>query len=662
MAQPASNLSIAAWLYRALALFAAAACAITLAAWPIVRAYNSGRIDTIEAREKGYVEAAVLDAGNAVHEVAGDLRVAANLPAMKQFLVRAGTAEYGALADALRNIMEAYGRYERIRLLDNDGRQMMHVANEHGRTVVVEPDALQVGAEYVLARASELERGDIDISALELARENGAVAVPQRWIFRVATPVFESAGGRKGLLVFDVDARALTERIRQVMKTDPQHETMLLDANGRRIDTDEETSAAVSLPHAAADLALIHAAEWATISSSNQGAIRSAAGLFVFATIPLRDANADVPRQVAVTGASAPAASNGWKVVSFIPQDTLARRSLLHLPLGRDLFAMIYLLLLALSLLLAYITLFLERARESERIAAREIEDLYERAPCGYHSLDRRGLIVRMNQTELNWLGYRADEVIGKKHITDLLSEQGRVIFHELFPRFLRTDQLIDLELDFVRKDGSLLPVVVSASAVRDGAGNYVMSRSTVFDATERRKFESELVRQAHTDVLTGIGNRRQFFELAARELSRSNRSGSPLALLLLDIDDFKRINDQHGHEAGDAVLKSFAATVAAALRDVDIFARLGGEEFAILLPDTDSVAARAVAERIRRQVSLVVENRQQGQALSFTVSIGVAALIPGGEADSIDAMLRRADAALYQAKNAGRNRVRSSA
>lgn len=163
--------------------------------------------------------------------------------------------------------------------------------------------------------------------------------------------------------------------------------------------------------------------------------------------------------------------------------------------------------------------------------------------------------------------------------------------------------------------------------------------------------FNAELQRLADSDPLTGIANRRRFCERAAEELRRARRFRDPLALLMIDADHFKQINDTWGHEVGDTVLRGMADTIVVALRDVDIFGRLGGEEFAVLLPKTDVQAALGVAERLRAAVAsmAVVPN------LHITASIGVTVVCDG---DDFNTLLNRADQAMYQAKQAGRNRV----
>ncbi len=169
----------------------------------------------------------------------------------------------------------------------------------------------------------------------------------------------------------------------------------------------------------------------------------------------------------------------------------------------------------------------------------------------------------------------------------------------------------------------------------------------------ERERLIAELSELAQTDALTGMLNRRAFFGLAERELLRQARTGSQLSVIMLDIDHFKRVNDEYGHGVGDEVIRAIAACCKAQLRELDLFARYGGEEFCILLPDTPLSEARLVGERLRRAVEAApaVIN-----GLLITVSLGVAA--PSAGPRDIESMLDVADRALYAAKRNGRNRV----
>lgn len=169
-----------------------------------------------------------------------------------------------------------------------------------------------------------------------------------------------------------------------------------------------------------------------------------------------------------------------------------------------------------------------------------------------------------------------------------------------------------------------------------------------MYDISNRKQIEKELHVQATTDYLTGVLNRRYFMEFARQEFLLSVRYQRPFSLLMIDLDHFKRINDDHGHYVGDLVLKRFARQCRTCLRETDIFARMGGEEFAVALPETTLEGAVAVAEKIRQ----LIENESmefEGKRISFTISIGIASRTNMDA--SFDTMLLRADTVLYKAK-----------
>ncbi|MDR3736235.1 MAG: GGDEF domain-containing protein [Acidobacteriaceae bacterium] len=168
-------------------------------------------------------------------------------------------------------------------------------------------------------------------------------------------------------------------------------------------------------------------------------------------------------------------------------------------------------------------------------------------------------------------------------------------------------------------------------------------------------ELQRELAEQARTDSLTGALNRRALEEAASRESARSMRSGHPLCMIMLDVDQFKLLNDKFGHAAGDCALQALVQKSRSMLRQQDLLARTGGEEFTILLPDTPARAGVEVAERIRQAIEQM-EVQYEGGHLRFTVSMGVAQLepIPG----NWEGMMRRADIAMYEAKEHGRNKV----
>jgi diguanylate cyclase (GGDEF)-like protein len=155
-------------------------------------------------------------------------------------------------------------------------------------------------------------------------------------------------------------------------------------------------------------------------------------------------------------------------------------------------------------------------------------------------------------------------------------------------------------------------------------------------------------------DPLTGVNNRSSFREVLDREVEMSRRHGSPLSLIMLDVDRFKSINDRHGHLAGDVALRSIANCMRACIRDSDMLFRYGGEEFCIALANTSLAGARKLAERVRRALEILVV-RTSGARLHVTASLGVATL---GADDDAAKLVKKADESLYRAKSLGRNRI----
>ena len=175
-------------------------------------------------------------------------------------------------------------------------------------------------------------------------------------------------------------------------------------------------------------------------------------------------------------------------------------------------------------------------------------------------------------------------------------------------------------------------------------------------DITDQKELLWKLEREARTDPLTGCANRRHFLELSEHELARARRYSEEVSVLMLDLDHFKAINDQYGHPVGDLVLQRLVQVCQATLRAEDVVGRLGGEEFAILLPESGRKKALEVAERLCRAIAAAEVTLDGSPPIRFTTSVGVSTL---EQADcNFGEVLGRADKALYEAKNAGRNRV----
>lgn len=221
----------------------------------------------------------------------------------------------------------------------------------------------------------------------------------------------------------------------------------------------------------------------------------------------------------------------------------------------------------------------------------------------------------------------------------------GTLCLVDHVPRQMSEDQLQLLK--------SFAAIVSQDICVRSAA------RYAVRDLVDAEHDKCDLFDLAMTDPLTGALNRRAFFRLAEREVLRSSRHAKPLAALMFDIDHFKRVNDVHGHGVGDDVLVQVASCVTRNIRDEDLFGRLGGEEFALVLPETEPLRAAILADRLRHAVSQLGHQGKDGP-FQVTISIGISE--PGQTELDIVPALERADEALYSAKQNGRNRVELAA
>ena len=426
-----------------------------------------------------------------------------------------------------------------------------------------------------------------------------------------------------------------------------------------------------------------------------------------------------------------------------------------------------------------------KKIEEERQKAIERIRDLYNNAPAGYHSLDKDGTFVGVNDTELAWLGYERDELIEKKKFFDLLTAESREVFQREFPGFKERGWVKDLEFDLVRKDGTTFPTLVNATAIKDEQGNFLMSRTTLFDiteikrlqrvvtesekkfrtileeindsyfeldlagnftfvnnalcrvlrvtkeevvganfrsitildeindilaqfvrvretgephkglifrlalkdgvtefaeisvspqkdergniigfrcvgrdVTERMEMQNKLAVMAMHDALTGLPNRSLLYDRFNIAWAQAHRNNRKLAVMELDLDRFKTINDTLGHAAGDELLKATADRLTALVRKSDTVARLGGDEFVVLIPEFTNIkdvlkTAQKILSAFQKPFAIY------GQEFEVTTSIGIAVFPRDGS--SIEELLKAADAAMYYTKEHGRNSYKLS-
>lgn len=291
--------------------------------------------------------------------------------------------------------------------------------------------------------------------------------------------------------------------------------------------------------------------------------------------------------------------------------------------------------------------------RKSQEAQLRLLQRAVEFSGNGIVITNTEGVIEFVNPAFTAITGYSAEEVIGQTPRILKSGEHSPDFYADLW-KSVKGGGIWRGEMANRNKDGRIYWEYQTIAPVRDTDGNITHFIAIKENITARKETEQELERLAYTDPLTGLANRRHFFHHAEMFFNITSHPSSQLSALMVDIDHFKKVNDQYGHAVGDEVLHEVAERLNRNIRPSDLIGRYGGEEFSFLLSRTDFETVILIAERLRAAVAEMPIQTQSGD-LSLSVSIGVAYLT--SDIQSLDELLRAADDALYQAKNSGRNK-----
>ena len=292
------------------------------------------------------------------------------------------------------------------------------------------------------------------------------------------------------------------------------------------------------------------------------------------------------------------------------------------------------------------------KALKNERLLKeneKRLRDILDSIHAGIVIIDAEShSIIDVNPMAEEIIGYSRDNIIGNIcHKFICSAEKGKCPITDL------NKSVDNSEKTLINRNGETVPILKTVTKTTLNGRLHLVE--SFLDISAIKKIQKELEILSVTDSLTGLYNRRYFFGLCNKEFNRSLRAENPFSLMMMDLDLFKKINDNYGHQIGDKALKFFADTAKSMLREYDTICRFGGEEFAVLCPETEIEDALLIAERIREKIEESLISAEEF-SVNFTVSIGVAKL--KNDDKSIDDIISRADKALYKAKYSGRNKV----
>jgi len=284
-----------------------------------------------------------------------------------------------------------------------------------------------------------------------------------------------------------------------------------------------------------------------------------------------------------------------------------------------------------------------------------QLAAIIETSQDGVALIDQHGNFRYLNSAGRNFLSVQQVESISTLSLLDFCPPQLQVIFQqEAIPTALSTGQW-SAELEFISRQKHTFPALIVLFSHTKPNDEETLLSLILRDISEQKRREAELAYLAHHDALTGLFNRRRFQEELENRLALTRRYGTSGAILFMDVDGLKVMNDSFGHQAGDTVLIDLASLFRAQLREVDVVARFGGDEFAVILSSSDIHTAPTVAARLLHAIHQHTTKAASGNRLFSTISIGIAFFPQHGA--TAEELLKSADLALYQAKTEGRNR-----
>ena len=578
-----------------------------------------------------------------------DIEVLANERHLKQFIKHPTDANRRLLEEEIVSFSRNKRIYRQIRLLDLQGQEVVRVDYDNELAHGVPADILQNKADrYYFLESITLGESELYLSPLDLNIEHGVVEKPHRPTIRFAMPVFDDEAIKRGVLVFNYQAKYLLDHFDEMLSGTYGH-IGLLNQDGFWLRSHKKDREWAFMFDRDIRFDHNHPDEWQEISIKESGQILTSDGLFTFSSVfPLKiiggyqagDKNSDHG-----THQYRDPYSYSWKIVSDVPSEIINQKVFGQL-LGPS--GLIWLLLTTMGVVtswyLALTILERRKLRSQNELHAK----IYATSTDGIIITDANENMIDINTAFENISGYSRDEVIGKKPLIFRSGRHDKDFYENLWAEINKRGYW-EGEIYNRHKEGGIYIEWIRISAIKDNKGNISNYIALVSDITKKKTTEEQLLKHAHHDPLTGAHNRLSFDERLSHDLANVKRNSRKLALLYIDLDKFKPINDQLGHQAGDVVLQAVADRIMDNIRQTDTLARIGGDEFIIILSDIEDYSdAEAVAHKIKQAIKLPIAF--QGNTISVEASIGIATYPLDGTRK--EELIHCADEDMYRDKN----------
>jgi diguanylate cyclase (GGDEF)-like protein/PAS domain S-box-containing protein len=620
-------------------------------------AYLELQTKLAELRNQEYTRAKLGSAvlSSSVEPVTRDLMYLSQNIWLRSAVNRPTPENLAQLAQDFSSFAGAMRLYDQVRWIDETGMERVRIDLFQGVAKVIAPDQLQDKTQrYYFTDAFKLQQGEVFISPLDLNIEQGKIEQPYKPMIRFATPIADQMGKKRGIVILNYYGNDML----QAFSKATSGQAMVLNAAGYWLKSPvvaDEWGFMFKRPELS--LAARSPIVWQTLLSSDSGQVTQDDGLWTWETV--------YPLLAGQRSSSGTPEANGpglkpdeqryfWKSVTHQSAEVLSGIWQAIALKVASVFSLLLALIAWGSWKLASAWRQLANSEQKYQTIANFTYD-WETwiSPTGE-------LLFNSNSCE-KITGYRAEAFEAESDfLVRITHPQDKALVADHLKHHQTQDEGGELSFRIVLPDGTVRWIEHACLPVFGNSREFLGRRVSSRDITDRKVAEAQIRQLAYFDSLTGLPNRRMLYDHLHLGLAQANRFERSLALMFLDLDYFKQINDTLGHEVGDQLLKEVAKRLEDCIRSGDTVARVGGDEFVIVLSQiTEPQDAAQVAQKIL--VAMAEPLRLDGQALKVSMSIGIAVYPSLGNED-VQSLMKNADVAMYQAKNAGRNTYSFSA